>query len=247
MKREIELSSRLNQRCLCVTLDRNLLAVTVGHAVDDPSFNVEQLESRPNLLSNVLVFLSSDDIAHMRGIVEAIEAAAKLPDYRNAVLAWAPDSAQRDYGPLGAFMGYDFHLDDSGPKLIEVNTNAGGAFINALLAKAQKACCSEIERGLIQMQAEHFDAQALDVFISEWRLQRGAGRLRRVAIVDERPEEQYLFPEFILARQLLRNAWRRCRDRRCGGTRIQGGQTAAGWAADRSRLQSARRLFVGGP
>lgn len=198
------LSDRLNQRCLCTTLDRNLLANIVGRAVDDPAFNMEQLESKPNLLSNVLVFLASDDIAQMRGIVEAIEAAARLPAYRNAVLAWAPESAQKDFGPLGAFMGYDFHLDDSGPRLIEVNTNAGGAFINALLAKAQKACCSEIERGPIAMQAEDFDTQALNVFNAEWRLQRGAGQLRRVAIIDDRPEEQYLYPEFILARQLLR-------------------------------------------
>ena len=197
-------TDRLNQRCLCTTLDRKLLADAVGRAANDPAFNVEQLESRPNLLSNVLVFLSSDDIAHMRGIVEVIEAAARLPAYRNAVLAWAPESTQRDFGPLGAFMGYDFHLDDSGPRLIEVNTNAGGAFINALLAKAQKACCSEIERGLIAMQAEDFDARALDVFASEWRLQRRASRQHRVAIVDDRPEEQYLYPEFILARQLLR-------------------------------------------
>lgn len=199
-----EVSDRLNQRCLCTTLDRKLLADTVGRAVDDPAFNVEQLESRPNLLSNVLVFLSSNDIAQMRGIVEAIEAVARLPAYRNAVLAWAPESAQKDYGPLGAFMGYDFHLDDSGPRLIEVNTNAGGAFINALLAKAQKACCSEIERGLIAMQAEDFDMKALNVFTAEWQLQRGTDHLRRVAIIDDRPEEQYLYPEFILARQLLR-------------------------------------------
>ncbi|MFN0192980.1 MAG: hypothetical protein ACKVP5_13565 [Aestuariivirga sp.] len=201
---ERELSGRLNQRCLCITLDRKLLAETFERTADDPAFSMGQLESRPNLLSNVLVFLSSDDVAHMRGIVEAIEATAKLPRYRTAVLAWAPESAQRDFGPLGAFMGYDFHLDDSGPRLIEVNTNAGGAFINALLAKAQKACCSEIERGLIHMQAEDFDAQALAVFTAEWRLQRGAGRPRGVAIIDDRPQEQYLYPEFILARQLLR-------------------------------------------
>ena len=198
------ISDQLNQRCLCTTLDRKLLAETVRRAVNDPAFNAEQLESRPNLLSNVLVFLSSDDLAHMRGIVEAIEATAQLPAYRKAVLAWAPQSAQHDFGPLGAFMGYDFHLDDSGPRLIEVNTNAGGAFINALLAKAQKACCSEIERGLIAMQAEDFDSQALNVFTAEWQLQRGTERPRRVAIIDDRPEEQYLYPEFILARQLLR-------------------------------------------
>ena len=45
-------------------------------------------------------------------------------------------------------MGYDFHLGAGGPKLIEVNTNAGGAFLNALLAKAQHACCREVEQAL---------------------------------------------------------------------------------------------------
>lgn len=197
------LSDRLNQHCLCTTLDRKLLQDSVGRAANDPAFNMEYLVSRPNLLSNVAVFLSSDDIVHMRGIIEAIEATTRLSGYQSAVLAWAPEIAQRDFGPVGAFMGYDFHLDDSGPKLIEVNTNAGGAFINALLAKAQKACCSEIERGLIAMNTEDFDVQALEVFMSEWQLQRGKGRPRRVAIIDDRPEEQYLFPEFILARQLL--------------------------------------------
>ncbi len=59
------LSKRLNERCLCTTLDRKLLDETVSLAVNDPAFNVEQLESRPNLLSNVLVFLSSDDIAQL--------------------------------------------------------------------------------------------------------------------------------------------------------------------------------------
>ena len=214
-----QVSDRLNQRCLCTTLDRNMLAETVGRAVDDPAFNVEQLESKPNLLSNVLVFLSSDDIAQMRGIVGAIEAAARLPAYRNAVLAWAPESAQKDFGPLGAFMGYDFHLDDSGPRLIEVNTNAGGAFINALLAKAQKACCNEIERGLMAMQAADFETQALNVFAAEWRLQRGTDQPRRVAIIDDRPEEQSLSRIHSGAAVVARPWYRRC-DWRCSSARI---------------------------
>ena len=33
--------------------------------------------------------------------------------------------------------------------------------------------------------------------------QRGNGAIRRIAIVDDRPEEQYLYPEFVLARQAL--------------------------------------------
>lgn len=41
------------------------------------------------------------------------------------------------------------------------------------------------------------------MFESEWRLQGDQRPLRRIAIVDDDPAEQYLYPEFILARQLL--------------------------------------------
>ena len=80
------LSDRLNQHCLCTTLDRKRLEDAVGRAVDDPAFNVEQLESRPNMLSNVLVFLSSDEFVNMQGIVDAIEAAARLPAYQSVAV-----------------------------------------------------------------------------------------------------------------------------------------------------------------
>ncbi|MDH4985084.1 hypothetical protein QEZ47_05930 [Aminobacter anthyllidis] len=143
------------------------------------------------------MFLSKSVIEEMRGIVDAIEAVTKLPAYRDAVLSWAPEVAQQDFGPSGALMGYDFHLGDDGPKLIEVNTNAGGAFLNALLAKAQTACCGEVEQGLIGARDDDFETSVVAMFNSEWRRQRGAGAPRRIAIIDN------LYPEFILARQLL--------------------------------------------
>ena len=42
------------------------------------------------------------------------------------------------------------------------------------------------------------------MFFAEWRLARGDRPLRRIAIVDENPQEQYLYPEFILFQQLFR-------------------------------------------
>ena len=100
-------------------------------------------------------------------------------------------------------MGYDFHLAADGPKLIEVNTNAGGAFLNALLAKAQQACCAEVEVALSRTDADDFEAAVLRMFQREWILQRGVDAPRRIAIVDDRPEEQYLYPEFFLAQRLF--------------------------------------------
>jgi hypothetical protein len=100
-------------------------------------------------------------------------------------------------------MGYDFHLAPEGPKLIEVNTNAGGAFLNALLAKAQRACCVEIEVATGKSKADDFELAVMRMFQHEWQLQHRAGMPQRIAIVDDRPEEQYLYPEFLLARRLI--------------------------------------------
>ena len=200
--RAMALSNRLNQRCLCVTLDRKMLADAVARETD-PALTFDLVGDRSNLFSNVPVFLSSAAMAEMQGIVESIEVTARLPGYREAVLGWAPESASKDFGPLGAFMGYDFHLDESGPRLIEVNTNAGGAFLNSLLARAQKACCNADARGFIGTKEEDFDDRVLKMFRSEWTLQHGPGEPGRIAIVDDDPGEQYLYPDFILARRLL--------------------------------------------
>jgi hypothetical protein len=100
-------------------------------------------------------------------------------------------------------MGYDFHITDVGPKLIEVNTNAGGAFLNALLAKAQLACCKEMMQRPRLPAGESFNAQVVSMFEAEWRLQKAGRPLQRIAIVDDAPLTQYLYPEFVLAREML--------------------------------------------
>jgi hypothetical protein len=196
-------SERLNQECFCVTLDRDALYRALEREVGDPDFGATFIKTRPYLFSNAPVFLSESDTGGMIRIVHAIEAAIRLPAYREAVLSRAPEIARRDFGPRGVFMGYDFHLAADGPKLIEINTNAGGAFLNALLAKAQRACCTEVEVAMGRSGADDFEAAVLRMFQREWVLQRGAGMPRRIAILDDRPEEQYLYPEFVLAKRLF--------------------------------------------
>ncbi len=100
-------------------------------------------------------------------------------------------------------MSYDFHVTASGPKLIEVNTNAGGAFLNSALAQAQRACCADAHAPYEISPSQSFGSKIVDMFIDEWRRQRGSGRPATIAIVDDSPEEQYLFPEFGLAKALL--------------------------------------------
>lgn len=197
------IAERLNRECFCITLDSNALCDALRRKTNYPDFYERFIKARPHLFSNAPVFLPQAAVGEMLRIVHAIETTAHLPGYRDAALSWAPEIARLNFGPLGVFMGYDFHLATDGPKPIEVNTNAGGAFLNALLARAQRACCAEVESALGISSTDDFDSAILKMFEKEWALQGKAGTLGRVAIVDDRPEEQYLYPEFILAQRFF--------------------------------------------
>jgi hypothetical protein len=89
--------------------------------------------------------------------------------------------------------------------LIEINTNAGGALLNAVLARAQRACCTALE-GLQPppATADAFEDNIMAMFRREWSLGGHERPLRSIAIVDENPEQQYLYPEFLLFQRLFR-------------------------------------------
>ena len=193
---------QLNRECFCVTLDQTALNEALRAASGDAAF-ADLIAQRPHLYSHAPVFLPKGDAAAMKAIVAALEAAVELSGYRAAIMSQAPEIATHDFGPRGALMGYDFHLGDDGPKLIEINTNAGGAFFNAFLAGAQIACCAEVERALAQETLAAFEPSIVAMFETEWRAQRRSEPLKTIAIVDHVPEQQYLYPEFILAKTLL--------------------------------------------
>lgn len=193
----------LNQGCYCTTLDRDKLAEAFDREVGIKGFARQLNESHPTLFSNVAVFVPSTALDAMNRIIDAIEAAARLPGFQTTALAAAPPIARRDFGPAGALMGYDFHITPAGPQLIEVNTNAGGAFLNAVLARAQRACCAAGDGAIEKQTAATFSASITGMFLKEWQLQRGSGEPKLIAIVDDAPEQQHLHPEFQLAKALL--------------------------------------------
>lgn len=193
----------LNRACFCITLERPALETALRRETSDPQLIDALLSERPHLFSNGPVFVSKEDLAAMTVVVEALEAAAETPSYQEQVTSWAPEIARRDFGPRGAFMGYDFHLGDDGPRLIEINTNAGGAFLNAMLARAQSACCREVREAFPVDGSGAFEAAVWRMFLDEWASQGRAGQPGLIVIVDDRPTEQYLYPEFLLAKSLF--------------------------------------------
>lgn len=102
-----------------------------------------------------------------------------------------------NHGHAAVMMGYDFHLTPTAPKLIEVNTNAGGLWF------AQRC---------YQADATHFSnrlgQKLLQTFFNEYALFSNTPQARPkfIAIVDENPQTQFLYPEMLIFSQLFQQA-----------------------------------------
>lgn len=193
-------AEQLNRDCACLSVDHTALktALEFGGA----ELYGEILQSRPHLFSDTVVFVSQFRLQRMAELIAAIESVIALPAYQEKVLARAPAIARQPVAMRGAFLGYDFHLGPEGPRLIEINTNAGGGLLNTRLAQAQRACCGPVA-DMLPNAVTSVEARFVAMFREEWRLARGDRPLCRIAIVDQAPAGQYMAPEFELFRQLF--------------------------------------------
>lgn len=191
----------LNRACFCKTLKRDeLLASLQAQALP-----AEVLQHLEQLFSHTAVFISPAQWQQLQLLVQTVMRVTALTTYQQAVLTNAPAIAQQVSPVSGVFMGFDFHLNETGAHIIEINTNAGGAFLNAILLSAQTACCNAAGDfpQLLQPQVE---AEFVAMFKREWQLARGDQTLRCIALVDENPSAQFLYPEFLLAQSVFERA-----------------------------------------
>ena len=194
----------LNQGSFCRSLNLERLHQQLESDASLKGLLQSITQTRPHLFSSTVVFLSREMEQQITQLVAAIERVVALPGYRTQALARAPAIAQHAFGPIGACMGFDFHLSANGPRLIEINTNAGGALLNVALARAQQSCCEAMDWAFpLERKADTLEQTLFDMFQTEWRAQRGTAPLQSVLIVDDDPVAQYLAPEFELFRQLF--------------------------------------------
>ena len=195
----------LNSECFCISLDTEALRRALQSEIGPPDLFDLVRERCPYLFAARPVFVSQAHIARMAAQVQAIESVVALPAYREEILAQSPAIARHDPGGAkGVFFGYDFHVTEGGFGVIEINTNAGGAMLNAVLARAQRACCPAMEHLVPPLTtADALEARIVAMFRHEWSLSGHARPLSSIAIVDETPAQQYLYPEFLLFQQLF--------------------------------------------
>lgn len=197
-------AEQLNASCFCAGPELAALDSALRSDSGTPDVSALIQARCPHLFSALPVFVSRAQSARMREVIDAIESVIALPAYRDAVLAAAPAIAQLDTGVRGVFYGYDFHLGGDAVGLIEINTNAGGAMLNAALARAQQPCSGlETTPQSGALLATQFEERLVAMFREEWNLGEQRKPLRTIAIVDTNPEDQYLYAEFLLFRQLF--------------------------------------------
>ncbi|KAF0204532.1 MAG: hypothetical protein FD173_1574 [Gallionellaceae bacterium] len=173
-------------------IDRTALELAIRQ--QGVKFHSSITAQHAHLFADAQVYIAAEQLAQMEAVIAAVELVVKLPGWEA--------SGDEGHSAKGVFFGYDFHLNERGAHLIEINTNAGGAFLNALLLKSQISISSP-GRAVAVVHLEH---DIVEMFRNEWRLERGDAPLGIVAIVDEQPAGQYLYPEFVLAQQMFERA-----------------------------------------
>lgn len=140
------------------------------------------------------VTLHRQDLRSMIKLVRTLYSLSQQAQYFQHIKTDLPEIAWFHPGHDSVLMGYDFHLSDTGPKLIEVNNNAGGLWL------AWQAHFLE-SKGFSGKLAD----QLLDMFQQEFALWNKHNNrvLKNLVILDEDPQNQFLYPEMQAFANLL--------------------------------------------
>jgi hypothetical protein len=199
-----EIADQLNRDCYCIGADVDALRAQLEQELQVRGVTLPIVSSHPHLFSALPVFLARSHAEQMQRLIDAVESVITASEYQAATQAYAPSISRHDPKTRSAFLGYDFHIGANGPRLIEINTNAGGAMLNAIIGKAQHACCPEVRNALPgQPACDQLEDHFVAMLRNEWRLARGDAPLATIAIVDSNPSAQYLYPEFLLFQRML--------------------------------------------
>ena len=148
--------------------------------------------------------LPKNIIEQMQNLITAVEKVITISNEKNNNSSNSSNSSNiRNDNLKGIFMGYDFHLQNNNenknitPKLIEINTNAGGAFLNLCLLNA-------IYKNDKNNVADKLANEFVAMFKNEFAIfSNNQKNLQTIAIVDENPSEQFLYPEFEICQKIL--------------------------------------------
>lgn len=164
-----------------------------------PSLSKEKLDGliSEQILSPFQVELPKSVLTEAQDFVAAAFRMRQSPDYIQALQSELQFRQIQDPGNKSICMSYDFHVDLEGHlKLIEVNTNAAFLALGYELYKARE----------LPLPVSDFTMEELKENIkNEVRLQgKDAPQGMLISIVDDQPETQRLFSEFLVYNSYFR-------------------------------------------
>ncbi|TGL32577.1 circularly permuted ATPgrasp domain protein [Leptospira koniambonensis] len=197
---ETTLAEILNEKCSCSTLNKEHLQEEIH------KFPVTEIKTKgiEHFYSETPSFINEKDKEAIQEVLNSIRNALKLPNVRKKILDnYDGDNTTKGITG-GVFLSLDFHQTKEGPKLIEINTNAGGAYLQLKLLEAQIRCCKAVDIAMPNVKAlQDLEEKFYSIFMQEWASNNRVGQPNFIAIVDENPSDQFLYPEFLLFRDLF--------------------------------------------
>jgi len=172
----------------------------ITHLTNSPlSLDRAQMESliSENLFSPFQIELPKNILAQAQEMVKACFSLREHPSYQKTFCPEMEKRGIKDPGNKAICMSYDFHLDQDGLlKLIEINTNASFLALGFEMYKARK----------VALPIPEFDLHELKSCIEKEMELNGhpVGPTLKTSIIDEQPEQQKLFAEFLLYQALFK-------------------------------------------
>lgn len=144
------------------------------------------METDQSIESKQVITITRAALRDMINLVHTLFTLSKNPLYITQCQHNSPEIARFNPNHDSVLMGYDFHLSPSGPKLIEVNNNAGGLWL-AWQAHYPNS------KGF---SGKLYD-KLLAMFLHEYTLWCGKQNTkpRSIAIIDDNPTTQFLYAE----------------------------------------------------
>jgi len=163
---------------------------------------LKQISKEKLICSPLQVPLRNDDITLMEDSSKELFSLLLSEKYNEFFISkaqWNPKVAEQVKTSPLCMIGVDFHVTSEGPKLIEVNSNAGGFVPAAVWAHRNDP-----------EHLEHVLSSFSSMFSDEYAAYSGNGSLRSCAIVDECPQNQFTSYDFSMTQDVLQASGVEC-------------------------------------
>ncbi|MFT7109448.1 MAG: hypothetical protein ACI843_001109 [Psychrobacter glaciei] len=151
--------------------------------------------SLSNFISEKEYFLDEINILKIKELIKTIEYTIHNKLIKDSIFSKSHKISNINHNNGGSFLSFDFHITSDGPKLIEINTNAGGGLLFTEYLKIKYEVYNDRNKYL---KLSYIQDCFINMLTNEFYLQFPTRKLKSVAIVDLDPTSQPLFPELYL-------------------------------------------------